>query len=154
MQEWRKILKSATGTATKVWIAPDSVGDGIPDWWRAQYFGGNGTTTNSQSCASCDADGTGQNNLFKYFAGLNPTNAASVFTLGAQNVNGQQLNLIYGPIAAGRTYTPQFRTNLLSGAWAALTGFGGPATNNNQITITDPGATQTSKFYRIGISLP
>ena len=39
---------------------PDSVGDGIPDWWRQFYFGGDGTTTNDQSCATCDADATGQ----------------------------------------------------------------------------------------------
>ncbi len=33
--------------------AQDSVGDGIPDQWRAQYFGGDGTTTNADSCAAC-----------------------------------------------------------------------------------------------------
>ena len=66
----RAVSLGATGTSTSVWIERDSVGDGIPDWWRAQYFGGNGTTTNGQSCATCDADGTGQNNLFKYVAGL------------------------------------------------------------------------------------
>ena len=146
----------AIDTATNVWIAPDSVGDGIADWWRVQYFGGNGTTTNSQSCATCDADGTGQNNLFKYVAGLNPTNPASVFVLSVQNVNGQptRRSLIYSPIAAGRTYAPQFRTNPTSGTWAALTGFSGPTINGNQATLTDRSASQTTKFYRIGISLP
>ncbi len=33
----------------------DSVGDGIPDLWRAQYFGGYGTTTNALSTATGDA---------------------------------------------------------------------------------------------------
>jgi hypothetical protein len=56
----------------------DTVGDGIPNWWRQEYFG-TGFTTNSSSCASCDADGTGQNNLFKYVTGLNPTNPSSAF---------------------------------------------------------------------------
>jgi uncharacterized repeat protein (TIGR03803 family) len=94
----------AAGTATKTWIATDSVGDGIPDWWRARYFGGDGTTTNDQSCAACDSDGTGQSNLFKYVAGLNPTNPASVFLLTAGNVSGQptRKELSYGPVAAGR----------------------------------------------------
>jgi uncharacterized repeat protein (TIGR03803 family) len=150
----RAISLGATGTATRVWIDRDSVGDGIPDWWRGQYFGGNGTTTNSQSCATCDANGTGQNNLFKYVAGLNPTSSASVFVFSIQTVNSQQKNLIYGPIAVGRTYAPQFRTNLVSGTWAALTGFSGPTTNLNQVTITDQNATQTSRFYRIEISFP
>jgi len=64
------------------------------------------------------------------------------------------VNLIFSPIAAGRTYAPQFTPNLVSGAWGALTGFSGPTTNNNQATITDLNATQTTRFYRIGISLP
>jgi len=42
----------ATGTATKVWVAPDSVGDGIPDWWRAQYFGRQ--RHNNQRSILCD----------------------------------------------------------------------------------------------------
>jgi hypothetical protein len=40
----------------------DTVGDGIANWWRQQYFSGDGLTTNSQSCASCDPDGDGMSN--------------------------------------------------------------------------------------------
>ncbi|HXI83194.1 MAG TPA: LamG-like jellyroll fold domain-containing protein [Verrucomicrobiae bacterium] len=58
----------------------DTVGDGIPNWWRQQYFG-TGSTTGSTTCATCDFDGTGQNNLFKYTAGLDPTNPSSAFGL-------------------------------------------------------------------------
>jgi len=147
----------ASGTATNVWIAPDTVGDGIPDWWRAQYFGGDGSTTNAQSCAACDADGTGQKNLFKYVAGLNPTNPSSVFALDIQSVNGQptQKKLIYSPIVVGRTYTSQFSTDLVNGAWSPLTGYSGPTIDINQAaTLTDRSATQASRFYRIGISIP
>jgi uncharacterized repeat protein (TIGR03803 family) len=146
----------AIGYATNVWIAPDSVGDGISDAWRARYFGGNGTTTNNQSCAACDADGTGQNNHFKYVAGLDPTNPASVFAITVQSVSGQpkQKKIIYNPVVNGRTYTLQFGTNLV-GTWAPLTGFGGPTINsNNQATITDRNASQASKLYRLKISLP
>src|SRR5262249_35731638 len=108
------------------------------------------STTNSQSCASCDASGTGQNNLFKYVAGLNPTNPASIFNL---RIAGQ-INLIFDPIVAGRTYSPEFRTNLASGSFTNLTGYSGPNTNGNQATIPDLNATQPQKFYRIRISLP
>ncbi|MGA2137346.1 MAG: hypothetical protein ABSH14_00640 [Verrucomicrobiia bacterium] len=138
-------------------VVQDSVGDGIPDSWRAEYFPSiPSNTTNGQSCATCDADGTGQNNLFKYVAGLNPTNPTSVFVLKIANVSGvsTQKNLIYNPIASGRTYTPQFSTNLTSGAWATLTGISVPVTNANQVTITDLGATQTNKFYRLQITYP
>ncbi|HTS19276.1 MAG TPA: LamG-like jellyroll fold domain-containing protein [Verrucomicrobiae bacterium] len=55
----------------------DSIGDGVPDWWRAEYFGGDGTTTNSQSCASCDPDDDGFSNLQEYQAGTDPTNPTS-----------------------------------------------------------------------------
>jgi hypothetical protein len=135
---------------------PDNYGiyasDNIPDWWQVQFFGLN----NPNGVGSADADGTGQNNLFKYVAGLDPTNPASVFVLKIASVNGQpnQKNLIFNPEVGGRIYTPQFRTNLVSGSWATLTGIGGPTTNVNQVTVTDLGATQTQKFYRVDISLP
>lgn len=51
----------------------DSVGDGISDWWRVLYFGGNGTTTNASSCATCDPDGDGMNNLTEFLDGTVPT---------------------------------------------------------------------------------
>ena len=134
----------------------DTVGDGILDCWRQQYFGGDGTSTNAASCRTCDADGTGQNNLFKYVAGLNPTNPASIFVLKIASVNGQpsQKNLIYNPVASGRSYTPQFVTNLPNAAWTTLSSISGPVTNVNQVTVTDLSATNQSKFYRIDVSLP
>jgi hypothetical protein len=52
----------------------DSVGDGISDGWRARYFG-DGLTTNSGSCASCDPDGDEVSNLQEYLNGTNPLNA-------------------------------------------------------------------------------
>ena len=55
----------------------DHVGDGIPDSWRQQYFGGDGTTTNDQSCALCDPDGDGMDNRSEFIAGTNPTDSDS-----------------------------------------------------------------------------
>lgn len=134
----------------------DSVGDGIPNWWRHQYFGGNGMTTNAQSCATCDADGTGQNNLFKYVAGLNPKDPTSVFVLQIVPVVGQptQKNLIFNPVASGRTYTVEFTTDLTSDSYGSLTSYSGPQTNVNQVTVTDMDATPPAKFYHVHISLP
>jgi hypothetical protein len=134
---------------------PYSFGDGIPDWWRIQYFG-TAATTNGSSCASCDADGTGQNNLFKYLAGLDPTNPASVFVLNVAGVTNQpsQNNLFFTPLTLGRTYTPQFSTDLVSGSWLPLTSYAGPVTNGSQVTITDTNPIPPQEFYRIDISLP
>jgi hypothetical protein len=137
-------------------IVLDSVGDGIPDWWRQTYFGGDGTSTNNLSCATCDTVGTGQNNLFKYTAGLDPTSSASIFVLKIDPVLNQpiQKNLLFNPVVSGRTYTPEFSTDLTLGGWSPLTGYAGPETNGNQATITDLNAIEPQKFYRIRISLP
>jgi Concanavalin A-like lectin/glucanases superfamily/Putative binding domain, N-terminal len=133
----------------------DSVGDGIANWWRQQYFG-NGSTTAATTCATCDFDGTGQNNLFKYVTGLDPTDPTSVFYLQIANVTNQaaQQNLLFNPLASGRKYTPQYSTDLVSGIWLLLAGYSGPVTNGNQVTITDLNATQSRKFYRIDITYP
>jgi hypothetical protein len=141
-------------------VVQDSVGDGIPDSWRAQYFPlvppGDGSRTNGSSCATCDADGTGQDNLFKYVAGLDPTNPASVFVLNVSSATNQfqAMNLNFNPLAQGRTYTPEFNTNLVSGVWLPLTTYSGFLTNGNQVTITDTNPIPPQEFYRIGISLP
>ena len=65
-----------------------------------------------------------------------------------------QIDLLFDPVVAGRTYTPQFSMDLISGVWTQLTGYAGPVTNASQVTITDLNATQSNKFYRIDISLP
>jgi PKD repeat protein len=121
--------------------------------WQTQYFN---CTNCPQGQMSADADGTGQNNLFKLVAGLDPTNPASVFLLQMANMTNQpsQENLVFSPIAAGRLYTPQFCTDLVSGVWLPLTGYAGPVTNGSQVTIADQNVTQPSKFYRIVISQP
>jgi len=133
----------------------DSVGDEIANWWREQYFGSS-SATGSTSCATCDFDGTGQNNLFKYVAGLDPTDPTAVFYLQIAGVTNQmsQQNLLFNPLASGRHYTPQFSTDLVKGVWLPLPGYNGPVTNGNQITITDTSATSPQKFYRIDISYP
>ncbi|HXI85607.1 MAG TPA: LamG-like jellyroll fold domain-containing protein [Verrucomicrobiae bacterium] len=133
----------------------DSVGDGIANWWRLQYFGSS-STTGATTCASCDFDNTGQNNLFKYVAGLNPTDPTSVFFLQIASDTNQtsQQNLLFDPLATGRTYTPQFSTDLVGGVWLPLPAYSGPLTNGNQVTITDTNAVPPQKFYRIDISYP
>jgi len=153
----------ASGVTTVAVYAVDSVGDGIADWWRSQYFSseplGNftGTMTNNISCATCDADGTGQDNYFKFVAGLNPTNA-SVFVLKVSPVADQatEMALTYGPILVGfgQTYTVQFTTNLADGGYTDLTDFSGPQNSGTQATVTDLNAAQPQKFYRVNISLP
>jgi subtilase family serine protease len=121
--------------------------------WQIQYFG---STNNPNAAAGVDVDGTGQNNLFKYVTGLDPTNPASIFILQIAAITNQpaQNNLLFNPLASGRTYTPQFNTDLVNGSWMPLIYFSGPVTNGSQATITDTNAIEPNKFYRLDISLP
>jgi hypothetical protein len=147
---------SSTGLVAVIDSNPDNfgsyAGDGIPDSWQVQYFG----TNNPNATPGIDVDGTGQNNLFKYTAGLDPTNPASIFVLKIASVTGQptQKNLIFNPIAGGRTYTVESKTNLVSTSYTPLASASAPVTNLNQVTVTDLNATPTAKFYHIHISLP
>ena len=118
--------------------------------WQTRYFG---SPTNPLAAGNVDADGTGQNNEFKYVAGLDPTNPASIFVLMVAAVTNQptQMNLIFSPMVNSRTYTPQFSTDMVSGVWTQLTGYAGPVTNGSQATITDMNAAPSNEFYRIDI---
>jgi PKD repeat protein len=121
--------------------------------WQLLYFG---STNAAQAQPTVDADGTGQNNLFKYEAGLNPTNPASVFVFNVTSVPGPPAgaSLVFSPLVAGRAYTPLFSTNLLNGPWAPLTTGSGPVTNGSQVRITDTNTTLPQGFYQIQISNP
>jgi PKD repeat protein len=122
--------------------------------WQEEYFG---CTNCPDAQPDVDADGTGQNNEFKYVAGLNPTDTNSVFVFSITNVPNQpgSMNLTYSPVVAGRTYTTVFTTDLLNIPWAPLTSIASPAvTNGVQVTLTDTNAFQQQEFYQIEISLP
>jgi hypothetical protein len=103
-----------------------------------------------------DFDGDGQSNLLEFVAGTDPIDPASAFRLRVETVVGQpnQRKLIFQPWTSGRTYTPQFTTNLAGAAFAPLTSYGGPTIDGYAATITDLNAAQEQKFYRIQISLP
>lgn len=121
--------------------------------WLSQYLP---CTNCLQAQMFADADGTGQNNFFKYTAGLDPTNPRSIFVINPASAQDQpgQFSFQFTPVVAGRVYTPQFCTDLVGDVWQSLTNYAGPVTNGAQATITDLNATQTNKFYRLAISLP
>jgi hypothetical protein len=146
---------SGQGSFTVVNVGTDDYqsygGDGIDDSWQVQYFG---QPPNPLAGPNADADGTGQTNLFKFIAGLNPVDG-SRFALAIQGVNGQptQKNLIFNPLVSGRTYIVQFTPSLATPSWQTLTGTS-QSDNGSQRTVTDLNATGTTKFYRVQISKP
>lgn len=131
----------------------DSVGDGIPDAWRVQYFpevDPNGTSTNNLSCAACDADGTGQNNLFKYLAGLDPTNNASVFQITSVAPQGNDIQITW-QAGGGRTNVVEFSLDL-SGAYSNVSpNIVLPSGDDVTTNYLDTGGATNSptRFYRI-----
>jgi hypothetical protein len=127
--------------------AVDSVGDGIPDAWRAAHFSGSGTTTNSQSCATCDPDHDGMNNLQEFLAGTNPTNAASVLRISALTHTSTDATLSFQSVT-GIVYRVETRDGLRLGAWSIL--LDGILGTGGAMQITDPGVMiLPEQFYRI-----
>ena len=141
---------SNTNIQTNLIVATsvDTVGDGIPDWWRAQYFGGSGTNTNSSSCATCDVSGTGQDNLFKYTADLNPTSPASRLAIISIVTITNDVNLIW----IGGSNAWQFvesSSNLTdTNGWSASYTNPPPTSLTNTLLHTGA-ANATNLFYRI-----
>jgi hypothetical protein len=62
--------------------------------------------------------------------------------------------LTFRPWATARTYTPQYRTDLALGGYELLTGYTGPQTNADEVTVIDTNAVEPTKFYRISITYP
>jgi PKD repeat protein len=136
------------GTTAQFIVATalDSVGDGIPDWWRAQYFGGAGTQTNNLSCAACDPMGTGQDNLAKYRADLNPTNAASRLAITRLNLVGHDVGVTWVGGRDAWQYV-ECSPSLTSTHWTAIFTNVPPTAITNVIHV---GASATTNlFYRI-----
>ncbi len=149
---WNFLYAINTNTTGQVQLVV-TTDSGLPPYiqWQLQYFGCSNCT---QAATNTDFDGTGQNNLFKYVAGLNPTNPASVFVLNIAATMPSQRNLAYYPISTGRTYTVQFTTNLVSTLYTNLTTLSALITNGTQVSVTDTNSTQSSKFYRVRVTFP
>jgi len=147
---------TGTITLTVMDIYPDNYGsyayDGITDLWQYFYFGAD----NPLAAASADPDDDGQNNLFEFTAGLNPTNQLSRFLLEIAQVPGQPdyKELVFSPIVSGRTYDVVSATNLTAATWQTLPGTPPTSDDGDQRTVTDTAATQPVKFYRVRVTAP
>jgi hypothetical protein len=144
-----------TGTVSVVDLNPDDfglyAGDTIADAWQVHYFGKN----NSNGLPNVVAGAPGQNNLFNYVAGMDPTNPASAFQFSIEPVVGQtsQKRLIFSPRFTDRTYTILSRSNAASGSWQKLSSFA-VVDDRDERRVTDLAATPPSRFYRVQISKP
>jgi hypothetical protein len=134
------------GGSTQVSFAPDSVGDGISDSWRATHFG-SPTATNAASCAVCDTDGDGFGNAQEYLAGTDPQDSSNLLRVNSFSPSGNDMDIAFGTVF-GMNYRVEYTSDLVTGTWFVLTnsisGTGGI------IQIVDPGAIgQPARFYRV-----
>ncbi len=142
-------LRSATGNNALIvyYGATDSVGDGVPDWWRILYFdpSGTGTTTNNQSCAACDPDGDGQSNLAEFLAGTSANNAGSLLQIRTITRLPNGDTVVAWDSTAGKKYALQ-STDALTNAFAAISSTNTAAGSAMSFTNTTGAA---ARYYRV-----
>jgi len=96
-----KYLSVETGPA-------DSDGDGLPDDWETQYYGGP-TNANPDAVSS-----NGVNTVIEaYIAGLDPTDAGALFIITKHT--HADMSVLWWSSVSGRVYNVYWTSNLLSG---------------------------------------
>ncbi|QJE98859.1 hypothetical protein [Luteolibacter luteus] len=120
--------------------------DGIDDPWQIQWFG----PDNPLGIATADASGTGQSNLFKWLAGLDPLDASARFLLVTEPLNEGSVSISFGPCNPGRRYTLQKSADLV--LWTSLPAVEASADREN-LRVTDPSPLEGTTFYRVDVSL-
>jgi len=144
---------SAFSTTDSITVTtPAGVGDGIPGWWRLQYFG-NGLSAAGAAAWDADPDGDGMTNYQEYLAGTDPTNRLSVLQITAVTPSRNDLVVTFSSVD-GKLYQLQRAAALgTPTSWV-------PIQNNiegtgNPISITDPGAASLPAcFYRVMVNPP
>ncbi|HXG48052.1 MAG TPA: hypothetical protein VNO52_10545 [Methylomirabilota bacterium] len=126
-------------------------GDGLDDAWQVSYFGLNNPLANP----SADADGDGQNNRFEHVANTIPTDAESRFRMIIDRVVGHEDRkaIVFWPRYPSRTYTVEHTADLAVGPFVPLDPI--TTTDNGVVrTVTDMGATDPQRTYRVRITFP
>ncbi|MEI6787470.1 MAG: hypothetical protein WCL49_03215 [bacterium] len=138
---------SNLATGTVVAVALDSVGDGIPDWWRALHFGGDGRTTNSLSAALADPDNDGLPNVNEFKAGTDPLDYRSMVSMIAIKATGANIGVVFQS-ALGQRFQIEKRDQLTSGGWSILSSNIWGKTDETSV-IDSNAMGRPYRFYRI-----
>jgi hypothetical protein len=141
---------SATTTSTAVNISvgvnTNQTPHSVPYTWLSLY----GIVSNQDQLENSDPDGDGMATWQEYYAGTDPTNRNSRFSLSIINTAGQVILRVASiQASAGKTryYDVEMRTNLMTGAWQPVLGYTNTIGDGSIITCTN--ATQNqARFYR------
>lgn len=128
-------------------LVNDAGPDGIPRSWRRAFFGEG--STNQFSCATCDPDADGADNLREFLAHTDPLSSNSILRLQAGKFS-EALSVASFLSAANISYQVEARDNLHDTAWTLhidqMVGTGG------EMQILDPtGLDSPSRFYRLRV---
>ena len=122
----------------------DGDGDGLPDWWEQQYFGG------VSQLASDDEDGDGSNNLTEYVAGTDPLNAQSMFTIQEFVPNAGGYVISWNSVE-GRSYQVLKSSNLFFDEFSPISSILPYPVNRYTDSVE---RTEAQLFYQIEVSWP
>jgi len=128
---------------------------GYNDWWQKQ----NGDTALGipaiQSGPAGDDDGDGLSNLFEYVTNSNPLLPGASFTVSCAPVPGNpsQMQITYGPLIKGQTYTVKSSDSLTSGTWTSDNTFT-PNTAMTTKAVIVSNASTPARFYIVEIKMP
>jgi len=94
----------------------DTDGDGLDDSWEVLYF----HSPNIIATGTGNADGDAQTDGEEEIAGTNPTDSNSVFAVSEEGVQTGDGFIIRWSSVAGRLYSVDSRTNLLTDVWGNI----------------------------------
>jgi hypothetical protein len=144
--------ESRLATGTVYVTVLDTVSDGLPDWWRASNFGGDGKSTNNLSCATCDPDGDGMNDYQEFVAGTDPNDSRSTLRIFAFSLGGGNAALSFASLLANH-YAVDYRNSLTAGSWTTLNSNVWGWTDTTTFADTNA-AVQATRFYRVRALMP
>lgn len=138
--------KVVTGGRLNLLRSVDSDGDGLPDWWELDHFGGIGTNPNA------DPDGDGMSSYAEFIAGTDPNSpTSSLRTVNAVPATGG-FRVTWSSVP-GHTYAVQYTQDLKT-PWLTLQP-SVPASAGATTSWLDTTATGlTRRFYRILVLPP
>jgi PKD repeat protein len=121
--------------------SPDTDGDGLPDDWETEHFGGPTNATASALAAN------GVNTIMEtYIAGLNPADPSSIIHLDAAHQTGA---LTWTPSVTDRWYAISWTTNLHEPFTPLATNLPGPQASYTTTVHT----AHPSTFFRIDVRM-